>query len=228
MGDKAPKYEVNPGLKAILAEGRTSTFSLTNLFDSQDFKRDEENDQLPNGEQGGEYADDQQFDDGQQSGDGQQSDDDQQFEDAPKSRYPKKMPDESRPDEAQKDGALERRSNRQRTEEDHSNREHLDGDHSNQLLEEDRSDRQRPGDRNHFRSEPTWENFFFGKNDERFERLKFYDSDKIEKHNKDWNRKKEQLVMVSLILSREFSICWVSVIRQTRIHSIILNSEFKI
>lgn len=156
MGDRATKkYEVNPGLKAILAEGKTSTFSLTNLFDTEDFKRDEEeNDQ---------------FEDGQNDG--------QQFEDAPRSRDEREMMDESRPDEeAPEDGALE----------------------------EDRSNRQRQEDRNQFRSEPVREYFFFSKNDERFERLKFYDSSKIERHNQDWNRKKEQLVMVGSLCAERF------------------------
>lgn len=147
MADRTKKYEVNPGLKAILAEGKTSTFSLTNLFDSEDFKRDEEEnaDRLESG---------------------------QQTDAASKAEY---EPDE----EAEHD--LE--------EEEAEKEEAWEGNQTN---------RQRAEDRNQFRDEPIRENFFFGENDERFERLKFYDPSKIEKHNKDWNKKKEQLVMVSV------------------------------
>lgn len=141
MSDKAKKYEVNPGLKAILAEGKTSTFSLTNLFDSEDFKRDEE-EQL------------------------NEPEDCQQFEGAPKDE-----PD----DEAQEDETQQ---------EDEARDDH-------------HTSRQRPENRNQLRDEPIRESFFFSENDERFERLKFCDPNKIEKHNKDWNKKKEQLVMVS-------------------------------
>lgn len=172
------EFNVNQNLKAILNEGKNSTFSLTNLFDSAEFKKDEDkqevilnsNDELPNNlisnlvdlnknENLKDYSNDEdKFNKFENNKDQNELDEDQ--------------------------------NQLQNEDKDQDLDQNVDQDvdqHYDKLNDLNRSEDQ---------FKIIKENFFFSDNDERFERLKFYDVTKIEKHNTDWNHKREQLIMV--------------------------------
>lgn len=141
------KYDVNPDLKTILTEGKTSTFSLTNLFDSNNLKKEDanQNDNLDE--------------------DDLNDDDEKRLE-----------------EESVFSKFVDRKRHHYASEGESEDELNESDDHNKQTKDQ---------------YQVTKEQFFFGVNDDRFERLKFYDSNKVDRHNQDWTKKKQQLSQVT-------------------------------
>lgn len=148
------KSNLNSDLKAILDEGKKSTFSLTDLFDSADFQQEKE--------------------DVNDLNESQLNND--------------------------KDDYETRKRNHESDNEDYEDKHEDDKDNHEELNELNDTKSKFKSHQEYILNLAKEETFFFEKDDTRFERLRFYDPDKIQKHLNEWASKKIQLRHVNHLL----------------------------